>query len=201
MSFAGSSQSSPYRLPASAWGNRQDMSIGGSDPQANMRYAAEGMPNAPYYQQRQLAGYYGAPMMSTNGVQDYGRWNWAKPMAAGQRPMPGQPQQPGQPPAPQPTQGQSPGTGAWNGQPNTPGDPWVPGPGATAPPQTGAYQPPSSSGIIFPGQPGFIDYGAPGAPPMPGAPAAGGPGSPDWWGAVRNQQPAGSTIPSWLQGK
>lgn len=163
-------------LPPSTWGNRQDLSIGGSDPTANMRYANEGMPGAPYYQQRQLAGYYGAPHMSTNGVSDYGRWNWASPMQNQQPPQ--QPPQQGSPQAPQQPTPQQPN----NPAPTNPTNPYTPTP-----------------------SPPGVHYSAPQGPNGFGRGSADGSGSVNarnnWWAAVANSAGGqGQDLPAWLTG-
>ncbi len=201
-SYAAGGGGSPG-VPSSAWGYRPDLSVGGPTPGPNMAMAAQNAPNSPPWLQQQLAGYYAAPMMSPNGVSDYGRWNWlrqpgAQPYANRMQTQSYQPQQPNvQPQSASPTQP----------QPTTPGapDPWVSGqtpmqlqpaqPSTPRGPQivpgvTPSWYDPSKDQGLAMYQPGYQD-------------TSGGVGSAGWWGAVRgdiqNQNPS-ANIPSWLRG-
>ena len=183
--YSGGQTSGGYgSLPSSTWNERNNLSIGGTDPQANMRLAGENLPGAPFWLQRQMAGLYGAPMISSGGVQDYGRWNWQnQQLPGGPRPAPGS----AQPQAPAGTATQQPGQGGLTA-PRMPiltapgqADPWL----STPQPYTG----PASYAPV----------------PQPGSqarsPSSGSVGDDSWWAAVRNAQQPGTNIPPWLQGR
>lgn len=165
-------------LPSSTWNNRQDLSIGGSDPNANMRYAGENLPGAPYWLQRQAAGYYGAPFISTNGISDYGRWNWGSPMSSQ-----GSPQVP--PPTPSPTPTPTPAP-----QPGSPAPTTGVGPGGFGGTPTGPQ----------PGSPAqTVTYSVPGGQRAAGTLDGSRANRSAWWAAVANAAGGqGQDLPYWL---